>query len=144
MCDAVNDEWYSYNSLEYVVFEKEKQYIFRGPCFMCMHILGYPPPCPSYFSGSPLPGMVASVSNCAIFCFPVQFFSVFFFLFWEIFHLVLKEGRHSTYLHVGSPLKLRAVTLNPRRHKVKKVTRRHGGGSIGPLPSTFDTICPID
>ena len=37
-------------------------------------------------------------------------------------------------------------TLNPRRHKVKKVTRRHkgGGGSIGPLPSTFDTIHTID
>ena len=37
--------------------------------------------------------------------------------------------------------------VNPRRHKVKKVTRRHkggGGGSIGPLPSTFDTIHPID
>ena len=32
---------------------------------------------------------------------------------------------------------------------LKKVTRRHkgeggGGGSIGPLPSTFDTIHPID
>ena len=35
--------------------------------------------------------------------------------------------------------------INPRRHKLKKVTRRHkGGGSMGPLPSTFDTIHPID
>ena len=33
--------------------------------------------------------------------------------------------------------------FNSRRHKLKKVTRRHkgrGGGSIGSLPSTFDTI----
>ena len=38
-------------------------------------------------------------------------------------------------------------SINPRRHKVKKVTRRHkegGGGLIGPLPSTFDTIHLID
>ena len=34
--------------------------------------------------------------------------------------------------------------FNPRRHKVKNVTRRHGGGGIGPLPSTFHTIHPID
>ena len=36
--------------------------------------------------------------------------------------------------------------INPRKHKPKKVTRRQkgGGGSIGPLPSTFDTIHPID
>ena len=36
--------------------------------------------------------------------------------------------------------------LNPRRHKVKIVTRRHkgGGGSVGPLPSTFDAIHPIN
>ena len=36
--------------------------------------------------------------------------------------------------------------INPRRHKLKTVTRRHkgGGGPIGPLPSTFDTIHPID
>ena len=37
--------------------------------------------------------------------------------------------------------------INPRRHKVKKVTRGHKGGggvSIGPLHSTFDTIHPID
>ena len=41
------------------------------------------------------------------------------------------------------------IKINPRRHKVKKVTRRHKGGggglgSIGPLPSTFDTIHPIE
>ena len=36
------------------------------------------------------------------------------------------------------------MIINPRRHRVKKVTQRHRGGSIGPLPSTFDTIHPID
>ena len=38
------------------------------------------------------------------------------------------------------------MDVNPRRHKLKKVTRRHkgGGGSIGPLPFTFDTIHLID
>ena len=38
------------------------------------------------------------------------------------------------------------LIINPRRHNIKKVTQRHkeGGGSIGPLPSTFNTIHPID
>ena len=48
----------------------------------------------------------------------------------------------------GGGLRMRQMWMwgiNPRRHKVKKVTRRHRGGeSIGPLPSTFDTIQPID
>ena len=37
-------------------------------------------------------------------------------------------------------------SFNSRRHKPKKVKRRHkgGGGSIRPLPSTFDNIHPID
>ena len=36
-------------------------------------------------------------------------------------------------------------SINPIRDKLKKVTRRHkgGGGLIGPLPSTFDTLHPI-
>ena len=34
--------------------------------------------------------------------------------------------------------------FNPRRYKLKKVIQRHKGGSIGPLPSTFNTIHPID
>ena len=40
-------------------------------------------------------------------------------------------------------------TVNPRRHKLKRITRRHkrgggGGGLVGHLPSTFNIIHPID
>ena len=35
--------------------------------------------------------------------------------------------------------------LNPRKHKTKNVARRlKGGRANGPLPSTFDTIYPIN
>ena len=37
--------------------------------------------------------------------------------------------------------------FNPRKYKPKKVTRRHkggGGGSIGPLTPTFNTVYQID
>ena len=37
------------------------------------------------------------------------------------------------------------MSINPRKYKPKKVTQRgKGGGSIGPFPSTFDTIYLID
>ena len=46
------------------------------------------------------------------------------------------------------PVSFLGLSLSPRRHKPKKlhkgIRRRKGGGSIGPLPSTFDTIHPID
>ena len=41
-----------------------------------------------------------------------------------------------------APLRFEYLLLlfNPRRDKPNKVTRRHKGVSIGPLPSIFDTI----
>ena len=35
------------------------------------------------------------------------------------------------------------IIINPKRRKPKKVTQRHKG-LIGPLPSTFNTIHPIE
>ena len=41
-----------------------------------------------------------------------------------------------------APLRFECLLLlfDPRRDKPNKVTRRHKGVSIGPLPSIFDTI----
>ena len=61
--------------------------------------------------------------------------------FWSFFsHTFLGKGSYK------NSKKSVVKAFNPRR--LKKVTRRHkwggGGGSIGPLPSTFDIFHPID
>ena len=58
-------------------------------------------------------------------------------------HLAIDVTSVSATGNYFTPTQL-SLTINHRKHKPKKITRRHKRGSIGPLPSTFDIYYSSD